>query len=175
MPNDTPTTTPTTPTQDLLELLAPILARVAELDIASHQSKTELRTLEATLEHEFPYAGEHVQAIGRALQRGIEAGELANRGEPDSRFSRVAKPGPESRGLSIDIVSMVGSGLEHTHPAGEITIGFPAQPGSSGRFEDRAPGWVCLAPGSRHVPRVDGERMNLIYFLPGGAVEWHGR
>ena len=178
MPNDTPTTTSTTSTtstQELLELLAPILARVAELDIGSHHSKTEVRTLEATLEHEFPYEGEHVQAIGRTIERGIAAGELANRGEGDSRFSRLAKPSPQNHGLSIDIVSMVGAGLEHTHPAGEITIGFPAQPGSTCRFEDRAPGWVCLAPGSRHVPRVDGERMNLIYFLPGGAVEWHSR
>jgi hypothetical protein len=174
MPNDH-TSTNTSPTQELLALLEPILARVAALDLGSHQSKTELRTLEATLEHEFPYAGEHVQAIGRTIERGIALGELANRGEPDSRFSRVAKPGPQSHGLSIDIVSMVGSGLEHTHPAGEVTIGFAAQAGSSCRFEDRAPGWVCLAPGSRHVPRVDGERMNLIYFLPGGAVEWHAQ
>jgi hypothetical protein len=172
MSNDTPTTTPT---RELLELLAPILARVAELDIGSYSSKTELRTLEATLEHEFPYAGEHIQAIGRTIERGIAMGELANRGEADSRFSRLAKPGPETHGMSVDIVSMVGAGLEHTHPAGEITIGFPAQPGSSCKFEERAPGWVCLGPGSRHVPRVDGERMNLIYFLPGGAVEWHGR
>jgi hypothetical protein len=171
MPNDTPTTT--TPAQELLELLAPILSRVAQLDIGSYQSKTELRTLEGTLEHEFPYAGEHVQAIGRAIERGIAVGELANRGEPDSRFSRVAKPSPASHGLSIDVVSMVGAGLEHTHPAGEITIGFPAEPGSDCKFENRAPGWVCLPPGSRHVPRVDGGRMNLIYFLPGGAVEWH--
>jgi hypothetical protein len=172
MPNDTQIQSPS-PTRELLDLLAPILARVAELDIRAHESKTELRTLEATLEHEFPHAGEHVQAIGRAIERGISAGELANRGEPSARFSRLAKPSPETSGLSVDIVSMVGSGLEHTHPAGEITIGFAVQPGSTCRFEGRAPGWVCLGPGSRHVPRVDGERMNLIYFLPGGAVEWH--
>jgi hypothetical protein len=169
------TDTPPTPTQELLELLAPILARVAALDIASHATRTDLRTLEATLEHEFPYAGEHVQSIGRTIDRGIAAGEFANRGEPDARFSRIAKPSPDTSGLSIDIVSMVGSGLEHTHPRGEITIGFPVQDGSSCRFEDRAPGWVCLAPGSRHVPRVDGERMNLLYFLPAGAVEWHAQ
>lgn len=168
------TATTLTPTQELLELLAPILARVTELDIGSHTSKTELRTLEASLEHEFPHAGEHVQAIGRAIERGIAAGELANRGEADARFSRVAKASPATCGLSIDIVSMIGSGLEHTHPAGEITIGFPVQPSSACRFEGRAPGWVCLGPGSRHIPRVEGERMNLIYFLPGGAVEWHG-
>jgi hypothetical protein len=178
MPNDTNTLSPS---EQLLELLAPILARVSELDIGSHASKTELRTLEATLEHEFPHAGAHVQAIGRAIERGIAAGELANRGEPDARFSRVAKPSPASCGLSIDLVSMIGAGLEHTHPTGEITIGFAAQggggevgEGEASRFEGRAPGWVCLGPGSRHVPRVEGARMNLLYFLPDGAVEWHG-
>jgi hypothetical protein len=169
----TPTVAPTA-TSELLELLAPILARVTELDIASHHSKTELRTLEASLEHEFPHSGEHVQSIGRAIERGIATGELANRGEPDSRFSRVAKPSPATFGLSVDIVSMVGAGLEHTHPAGEITVGFAVQQNSNCRFEGRAPGWVCLGPGSRHIPRVDGERMNLLYFLPGGTVEWHG-
>lgn len=173
MPNDTQTPS-TSPTRELLDLLAPILARVVELDIGARNDDTELRALEATLEHEFPHAGERVQAIGRAIERGIAAGELANRGDPNARFSRVSKPSPESCGLSIDIVSMVGAGLEHTHPAGEITIGFPVQPDASCQFEGRAPGWVCLGPGSRHVPRVDGERMNLIYFLPSGAVQWHG-
>jgi 2-hydroxylaminobenzoate mutase len=180
MPNDNPTPSPSA-SEELLELLGPILARVSELDIKSHASKTELRTLEATLEHEFPHAGAHVQAIGRAIERGIAAGELANRGEPDARFSRVAKPSPASCGLSIDLVSMLGAGLEHTHPTGEITIGFAAhRDGGEGegeaqasRFEGRAPGWVCLGPGSRHVPRVEGARMNLLYFLPDGAVEWH--
>ena len=46
-------------------------------------------------------------------------------------------------------------------------------PGGAPVFDGRGTGWVFLRPGSRHVPSVSGHRMNLIYFLPGGAVEWH--
>ncbi|PRP89986.1 hypothetical protein ENSA5_69290 [Enhygromyxa salina] len=168
--------TEATPSAALLELLDPILARVAALDLASCADEAQIRELEATIEREFPHAGERVQAIGRALERGVQEGWLANRGQPEARFSRVAKPGPATHGLSIDVVSMVGAGLEHTHPAGELTIGFPAdmdRAPDTCQFEGRPPSWVFLGPGSRHVPRVIGERMNLIYFLPDGALQWH--
>jgi hypothetical protein len=170
MPNDP------APTAELLDLLEPILARLATLELATCHGDDAAQAVEATLEREFPHAGERVQAIGRMLERGVAEGWLANRGDPQARFSRVAKPGEPTHDFSIDVVSMVGSGLEHTHPAGEATIGFPADmsaPAQSCQFEARPPGWVFLGPGSRHVPRVDGERMNLIYFLPSGAVQWH--
>ncbi|PRP96726.1 4-hydroxylaminobenzoate lyase [Enhygromyxa salina] len=163
---------------ELLAQLDPLLARVAALDLAAAVTPERIQVIEATLEREFPHAGPQIQALGDLIARGIEAGVLANRGQADARFSRVAKSSAATHGLSIDIVSMIGAGLEHTHPAGEVTIGFPASPGpatspSDCQFEARRPGWVVLGPGSRHVPQVAGERMNLIYFLPGGAVEWH--
>jgi hypothetical protein len=163
----------------LLALLSPILARVAELDVESRTTPEAIHELEATLEHEYPYAGAQVQAIGELLALGVKAGWLADRGTPDARFGRVAKPGPATHGLSIDVVSMLGAGVEHSHPRGEVTLGFVAegQVGEDTRqschFEARPPGWVVLGPSSRHVPTVTGARMNLIYFLPGGAVEWH--
>lgn len=176
----TPTPTPTDPEAqraELLELLAPILDRLAALELGEQRTPEQVAAVEAALEREFPHAGDRVRAIGRAIDRGIEAGWLANRGVPEARFSRIAKPGDATRGLSIDLVSMVGAGLEHTHPAGEVTIGFRAAPSSDAsqtcQFEARPPSWVFLGPGSRHVPRVEGARMNLIYFLPSGAVEWH--
>ncbi len=157
---------------ELSSLLAPILARVAELDIDQHT--------QATLEREFPHAGPQIQAIGRLLDEGVRGGWLADRGAPDAKFGRVAKPGPDTHELSIDVVSMIGAGVEHTHPRGEVTLGFPAAPRADPdespqgcHFEGRPPGWVVLPPGSRHVPTVTGARMNLIYFLPGGAIEWH--
>ena len=161
-------------TTQLLELLEPILARVAALNLAACATPAQIHEIEATLEREFPHAGDRVQSIGDVIARGISAGAMANRGQGDARFSRVAKATAATHELSIDIVSMIGAGLEHTHPAGEVTIGFPAGPPTQDcQFESRQPGWVFLGPGSRHVPRVDGGRMNLIYFLPGGAVEWH--
>ncbi|HLT40884.1 MAG TPA: DUF4863 family protein [Enhygromyxa sp.] len=163
-------------TTELLSLLAPILARVAELDVEQRTTPEAIRELEATLEREYPHAGSRVQAIGELLARGVREGWLADRGAPEARFGRLAKPGPATCGLSIDIVSMIGAGIEHSHPHGEITIGFLAEPEDgpqSCHFESRPPGWVVLGPDSRHVPTVTGARMNLIYFLPGGAVEWH--
>lgn len=159
-------------TSTLLSLLDPILARVAELEPERCTTPESIAALEATLEREFPHAGAQVQAIGELLAQGIEAGWLADRGAPEARFSRVAKASAETHGLSIDVVSMIGAGVEHTHPRGEVTIGFAAAPETC-HFEARPPGWVVLGPGSRHVPTVSGARMNLIYFLPGGAVDWH--
>jgi hypothetical protein len=172
MPND-----PHPHHAELLALLDPILARLASLELAACATPAQIQVIEATLEREFPHAGPHVQAVGDLIARGISAGTFADRGQDDARFSRVAKPSAATHGLSIDIVSMIGAGLEHTHPAGEVTIGFPADPTQTHaracQFESRRPDWVFLGPGSRHVPRVDGGRMNLLYFLPGGAVEWH--
>lgn len=161
------------PDQHLRELLAPILARVAALEPQAQTSPEQVQALEAALEADFPYAGEHVQALGRAIQAGIDAGWLANRGDADARFSRVAKASADTHDLSIDVVSMIGGAVEHTHLEGEVTVGFPAQGTQSCQFEGRDPAWVFLPPGSRHVPTVTGGRMNLIYFLPHGAVEWH--
>lgn len=167
------------PTTQLLGLLEPILARLAALDLPNRGEPGQIRELEQILEDEFPHSGPHVQAIGEQMQRGVDEGWLADRGAPEARFSRVAKPSPATHGMSIDVVCMTGAGLEHTHPAGEVTLGFTAntvlgaENGEQGQFEGRAPGWVFLGPGSRHVPRVEGARMNLIYFLPEGAVEWH--
>jgi hypothetical protein len=160
------------PTAPLLSVLEPMLARLAELEPERCTTPESSRALEATLEREFPHAGAQVQALGELLARGIQEGWLADRGAPEARFSRVAKPSPATHGFSIDVVSMIGAGAEHTHPRGEITIGFPAERDSC-HFEARPPGWVVLGPGSRHVPTVTGARMNLIYFLPAGAVEWH--
>lgn len=167
--------TPTNP-DELVELLRPILARIAELAPQAQTSDEAARALEATLEREFPHAGEHAQTIGRALAKGVADGWLADRGEPDSRFGRVAKPSERTHGLSIDVVSMIGPAVEHTHPQGEVTLGFPADlegDAQSCQFEARDPAWVFMPPGSRHVPTVTGARMNLVYFLPDGAVEWH--
>ena len=166
----------TAPSAHLLALLEPILARVAALDPAARHSPEAIRELEAILEDEFPHDGPQVQEIGAALARGVREGWLANRGEDDSRFSRVAKAGPETHGLSIDVVSMIGPAVAHTHPQGEVTLGFPAEgvlDPHSCQFEERAPAWVFMPPGSRHIPTVTGARMNLVYFLPNGAVEWH--
>lgn len=165
----------TDPAANLRTLLEPILAAVAELDPAGRSDDDAVAALERALETRFPARGEYVRALGDEISRGVAEGWLCNRGPENARFSRLAKPSSETGELSIDCVSMEGDAIDHTHPNGEVTIGFAAQGADPDavRFEGRPAGWVFLRPGTRHIPRVTGGRMNLMYFLPGGAVEWH--
>ena len=161
--------------RNLLRLLAPVCRRIADLHPEQRHEAASVAELEVVLEREFPSSGSEMLIVAEELRSGIAAGWACNRGPEEARFSRLAKPGPETHGFSIDAVSMIGKAIDHTHPLGEVTIGFPADPkaASDCQFEGRKPGWVFLPPKSRHVPTVTSDRMNLIYFLPEGAVEWH--
>lgn len=155
----------------LLDLLRPVLAEVAALDPSSCRDAAGAAHLLETLRGTFPVDGAEVRAIGEALRQGIADGRLCDHGEPQARFSRVAKSTPATHDLSVDVVSLEGAALRHTHPRGEVTLGFAA--GGDPRFDGHPAGWVFMEPGSTHTPTVEGGRMHLLYFLPGGAVEWH--
>ncbi|MCB9566548.1 MAG: DUF4863 family protein [Myxococcales bacterium] len=155
----------------LIELLAPLLAKVAALRPESRDDDAAIADLEAELADAFPIDGELVQAIGASLERGVAEGWLCDRGEPDARFSRVARASAATHDLSIDVVRLAGAALRHRHPRGEVTLGFAVE--GEPRFCGRVAGWIFAGPGSTHVPEVNAGRMNLIYFLPGGAVEWN--
>lgn len=162
------------PTQVLLQLLEPVLRRVAELRPQDRTSAANVKELEDDLEQRFPWDGETSTAIRAEIRKGVDEGWLCHRGEPNARFSRVAKPTQDTHGLSVDVVSLEGEAVRHKHPKGEISLGFPADGGSDGaEFDGRAPGWVFCSPGSTHTPTVTGKRMHLIYFLPDGDVVWN--
>jgi hypothetical protein len=158
----------TDPRTELLEALAPIVATVAALDLS------DPRRAEATLAAVHPPEGAAVRRVSELVSAGIPAGWLCNRGEAHARFSRLAKPNESTLDLSIDVVSLDGAAIPHVHPRGEVSLGFAAHtaadPGPT--FDGRPPGWVVYEPGSSHTPTVDGGRMHLVYFLPGGAIEW---
>jgi len=158
------------PKDALLSLLDPVLALIAALAPAGRHTPEEGVALVTALAEAFPIEGELVAEIGAALERGIVDGWICDRGEIDARFSRVAKASEASRGLSIDVVRLRGPATHHTHPKGEVTLGFAVE--GAPAFEGQPPGWVFMPPGSSHVPEVVGGRMNLIYFLPDGAVVW---
>lgn len=154
----------------LIDLLEPILAAVAGLHPEERGDAATQEALLHFLNEAFPVDGERVQAIGATIEAGVAAGWLCDRGDPDARFSRVAKASPATHGMSIDVVRLKGAALRHRHPKGEVTLGFAVE--GEPDFGGDAPGWIFAAPGSTHVPQVNGGRMNLIYFLPDGAVDW---
>jgi len=163
----------------LLALIDPLLEEVARLDPASRTSPEQISELESRLNERFPVTAPLLRAVEASLHRGVHEGWLCDRGDPQARFCRIAKATPASRGLSVDVVSLEGAAVEHTHPKGEVTIGFAARvdqaeaPEGEIFFDGHPPGWVFLGPGSRHTPTVEGGRMTLMYFLPDGAVQWH--
>lgn len=149
----------------LLTALAPLLERLNDVDTAAPGATD-------TLNASIPLGGALLRPIEELVRQGITDGWLAPRGEPGVRFGRVSKPSQDSRGFSIDAVHMDRPGPEHTHPNGEIDLCFALS--GEPRFDGHLPGWVVLPPGSRHVPTVSGGEMAILYFLPGGAIEFHG-
>lgn len=173
-PDPSPSTSPD-PRARLVQLLAPVLERVAELRPMDARDEAAAARLRDALEADLPFRGEIAQTIGREIRAGIDEGWLCDRGEPNARFSRVAKPSAATRDLSIDVVALSGPALRHRHPQGEVTLAFAADGAvtSNGRFDGHPPGWVVMPAGSTHVPTVTGPAMHLLYFLPAGAVDWN--
>lgn len=162
------------PHHALLEQLDPVLARVADLPLADCHDRDTADRLAARLEQAMPAQSPDVLALGQSLRAGVRDGSLCDRGEPHARFCRVAKASPQTHDLSVDLVSLEGSGLRHRHPRGEVTLAFMADPDQQGgRFDGFGPGWVVMPAGSIHTPTVTGPRMLLLYFLPAGAVDWN--
>jgi hypothetical protein len=150
---------------DLKTLLAPISKAVAALDLAdAKKAETELNRV-------FPPASPAIQGIRAAAEAALAAGTICNRGEANMRFSRVVKPQDDAGGCSIDAVFMQDSaGPVHTHTLGEACLCFP-QSGTP-QFEGRGDTWIVMHSGSRHVPKVNGGAMLILYWWPKGAVAW---
>lgn len=143
-----------------LEALLPTLRRADPADPAA---------AERVLSEAVPPAGLRASRLRALLACGVAQGWLLPKsGGPNVRFGRLAK---DLGGYSVDAVLMEGPAAEHTHPAGELNLGF-AWSGAP-TFDGRPPGWVVFPPASRHVPTVAGGSMLLLYFLPGGQVLWH--
>jgi len=114
-----------------------------------------------------PVAGELVAEIRRLALEGAAAGWLLPKERGGIRFGRVAG---EVAGFSVDAVLSAGAGPRHRHPRGEIDLLIAVE--GEPRFDGHPPGWAVYAPGSDHVPGVTGGRMLILYFLPGGEIEW---
>ena len=124
----------------------------------------------AALHRAFAPEGPAGQALRDALLAAVQAGAICDRGKGEIRYSRLARPDATPHDLSVDFVWMAGPGIRHRHPRGEVNLCFAVE--GSPRFDDQPEGWVVFPPDSAHVPTVTGGRMLIVYFLPGGAVEW---
>jgi len=149
---------------DILQLLAAPLAAVDGLDLSDRDAA------EAALEQSYPANSAAADALREALLAAVADGVICDRGNDAIRYSRLAKAGPDTADHSIDFVWMTGPGINHRHPRGEINLCFAVE--GEALFDERPAGWQVFAPGSEHVPTVTDGRMLIVYFLPGGAVEW---
>jgi hypothetical protein len=153
-----------TPLEALEAALAPVLEIVRRTDPARADAADELaRTL--------PIDGEPLARLRLALRAAVEAGAVANREAGGVRFSRLRKAASADE-LSVDVVHMRSPGPAHTHPNGEIDLCFAVS--DEPRFDGRPEGWTVYPPGSWHVPTVEGGAMDIVYFLPGGAIRFDG-
>lgn len=142
--------------------LGPILAIVRTIDPAAHDARTRL-------DDELPMTSEPVRALASIVREGVAAGWLASRESGGVRFGRVRKAASDDD-LSIDCVHMDQPGPGHTHPRGEIDLCFAVS--GDPTFDGNPAGWTVYPPGSWHVPTVEGGVMDILYFLPGGAIRF---
>ncbi|NOY44335.1 MAG: DUF4863 family protein [Deltaproteobacteria bacterium] len=150
--------------QELLTALEPVFDALTGLDLSRPDEARE------HLAAAFPTDGEVVGRLRALVEAGVAEGWLCDQEAGSARFSRVAKPGEATRGFSVDAVELSGPGVWHRHPAGEVNLCFAA--GSDAVFDGFSEGWVVFGKGSEHVPTVSGGRMLLLYFLPGGRIDW---
>jgi len=151
-------------TEDLLTLLDAPMAAAASVDPGD---PTAAR---AALDQAYPFDGAEATALRAALLGAIEDGTICDRGEPALKWSRVAKPETTPHDLSADAVWMTGPGPRHKHPKGELNLCFAVE--GDPKFDGQPEGWVVFPPDSVHVPTVTDGRMLIVYFLPGGAMEF---
>ncbi|MCO5171568.1 MAG: DUF4863 family protein [Planctomycetes bacterium] len=121
----------------------------------------------AEIERRLPFDGPLVAAVREAALAGAEAGWLLPRQNGPIRFGRPAK---SLHGFTVDAVLMSTPGPQHRHPNGEVDLCFTTR--GEARFDGHPQGWVVFGPMSVHVPTVSQGEMLILYFLPGGAIEF---
>ena len=146
---------------DFLRTLTPLAERLARMPL------DDPAELQRELNELLPLDDELIGSVRSAAEAGAEAGWLLPRQNGALRYGRVAK---DLAGFSVDAVWMDGPGPRHRHPNGEIDLCFAAS--GEPRFDGNPEGWTVYGPGSAHVPTVSEGAMLILYFLPGGAIEW---
>ena len=144
-------------------VLEPLAKSLADLDVDAADAT-------AQAEARAPFRGELVEAVRKAALANIDSDWLLPKSNAGIRFGRVAK---DLHGFSVDAVLMAVPGPRHKHPNGEIDLCFATA--GEPRFDGNPPGWVVYPRESAHVPTVTQGEMLILYFLPGGAIEFDPR
>ena len=151
----------TTITKDeFIELLRPIAARLKAVDVDAEDAA-------AQAERAAPFDGDAVSRVRAAATASVDGDWLLPKRNGDIRFGRVVK---DLEGFTVDAVRMSAPGPRHRHPNGELDLCFTTR--GDARFDGRPEGWTVYGKGSEHVPTVSGGEMLILYFLPGGAIEF---
>jgi uncharacterized protein DUF4863 len=144
--------------------LIPVFAALKDAD-------PDDRGLAARLDASLPVTGPVCAAVRAAARAGVAEGWLCNKEAGGVKFSRPVKPSPATHDYSVDAVVMDRvAGPRHTHTNGEINLCFTEE--GDAKFCGHRQGWVVFGRKSTHVPVVDDGKMIILYFLPGGAIEF---
>ena len=148
--------------EQFVELLRPLAEALRQVDVDAADAS-------AQAEAASPFGGEQVAAIRAAATAHVDSDWLLPKEAGGVRFGRVAK---DLCGFSVDCVWMNSPGPRHRHPNGELDLCFAVD--GAARFDGNQEGWVVYGAGSEHVPTVTDGAMLILYFLPGGAIEFLG-
>ena len=146
--------------EQFVELLDPLAGLLQNVDVAAADAA-------AAAEHKASFRGSMISAIRAAAIAAIDSDWLLPKENGGIRFGRVAK---DLNGFTIDAVLMSTPGPKHRHPNGEIDLCFATE--GEPRFDGHPEGWVVYGPDTTHVPTVTDGQMLILYFLPGGAIEF---
>lgn len=149
-----------------LDRLSPVLAFARTLDVKDPAAA------KAALDEAFPMDGDTMLELRALVRRGVEERWLAEREAGGVRFSRPRKA-QDASDVSVDVVHMDRPGPGHTHPNGEIDLCFAVS--GEPRFDGAPEGWMVYPPASWHVPTVEGGVMDIVYFLPAGAIRFEAK
>lgn len=146
--------------EQFVELVRPLAKALAAVDVQAKDAA-------AQAERAAPFQGPIVAAIRAAAMAAIPSDWLLPKAQGGIRFGRVAK---DLHGFAVDAVLMAVPGPKHRHPNGEIDLCFATS--GRPRFDGSSAGWVVYGRDTTHVPTVTDGEMLILYFLPGGAIEF---
>jgi len=147
--------------ESLTQTLNPLIQILKEIAL------NDAKEAKSILNKKAPFDGELIKNIGNEIKKGAKDGWLLPKEQGGIRFGRISK---DLEGFSVDAVLMSSPGPRHRHGNGEIDLCFATK--GNPQFDGHPEGWVIYPPNSVHVPTVTAGEMLILYFLPGGAIEF---